>query len=61
MNSKPFFSRQSEVNIFVVQVNNPQMAAHHTTFAFNLKHVDVKEKYTQFMKDSYCENKLRTM
>lgn len=27
------------------------MAAHHTTFAFNLKHTDIKEKYTQFMKD----------
>lgn len=61
MNSKTFFSWQSEVNIYAVQVNNPQMAAHHTTFAFNLKHIDVKEKYTQFMKDSYCENKLGTM
>lgn len=61
MNGKSLFSWQSEVNIYAVWVNNPRTAAHHATFAFDLKRTGVKEKYTQFMKGiAICESKLRT-
>lgn len=61
MNGKSLFSWQSEVNIYAVWVNNPRTAAHHATFAFDLKCTGVKEKYTQFMKGiAICKSKLRT-